>query len=188
MTRKCFFIVLMACVMFCGCASEAKYEELERRVEYLESIHNLNDTASSKFDEGLIEDSASDNEVYRKAQAIDLIYEYDAENGSCTGDYYQLRLWGEKSTFTYYGKDDKKNIYCDFSTDVYYELLDKICSQPLEKYRSKTDSTGKIIYETVPCILSLFLNSSDGSVYLENPENMEEIITMFEKLRDSAKQ
>ena len=62
-------------------------------------------------------------------------------------------------------------------------MLNLVCSQPLEKYESKTDANGKILYETVPCMLSLYLNGSDGSVYFKSPSNMDEIVAKFESMR-----
>ncbi len=172
-----------------GCANDKKIEELEKRIEYLESLHQTDSTTSDVAQNYLIEQESipeTANAEYLKAEAIDLLYDYDTQKDTWTGEYYQLRIWGDKSTFTYYGEGSYDPIYCDFSLNTYYELLNMICVQQVEKYENQTDSNGKILYETVPRMLKLFLNASDGSVCIKEPENMDAIIARFKELKESA--
>ena len=182
-------VVATLCFLLCGCASTQKVDELEKRIEYLESLHGIDsDLASDDVSSELNHEPslASINADYAKAEAIELLYDFDPETKNSNSKYYQLRIWGDKSSFTYYDDGPYNAIYCDFSLDTYYEFLNMICCQPLEKYEPKTDSNGKLLYENVPCIMGLFLNASDGAVYFKDPTNMDEIIARFEELKDSA--
>jgi len=182
-------LVLIICLTVTGCISDKKYDELEKRVSNLEKMVGVsNETiySSTGADEEAIEDHKSE---YLSARGIELLYEFDPETNSWTGQYYQLRLSEDKCTLTYHEKDNyKDDIYCDFSKETYDEFLNMICDQDLEEFESKVDSTGKIIYEQQQYILGLYLNGSHGTTYFKNPQNMDDIIKKFESLRDSAKQ
>lgn len=158
--RICIFIIVL-CLSISGCTSNTPTDST---------------------------DSNSDNSNYRKAKGINLLYEYDMLSKTWTGSYYQLRLWDDKCTLTYFNKDNSKTLYCDFSLDVYNEVIELICSHSLEKYEYPTDSNGKIIYETIPYILELFFGGYERPVLLKDPANMNEIIAKFESLKAAATQ
>lgn len=174
--------VLMLCLLMTGCVSNAKYEELETRVENLERIHGIENSDKDEKNESSNNAEVSDNE-YATAKSINLLYEFDPETNSWRGDYYQLRLEKDKCTLQYHSQEPFEETYTDYSVDKYYEVLNLVCSQPLEKYENKVDDNGKIIYETVPCMLGLYMNGSEGTIYFKTPANMDEIIAKFESMK-----
>lgn len=174
----------------CGCVSDSEYKKLEERVAYLESIHGISINVTEDKEKASAEDRYENDEVdnteYMGAQAIVFAYGFDAQHESFAGDYYQLRLNEDDCTLTYYDVTVGSELRCDFSIDVYDELLRMICNQPLEKYKSPIDENGKILYETVPHILGLYLDGSKGTVYFSDPSNINEIIAKFEELKVAA--
>ncbi|MBQ6076133.1 MAG: hypothetical protein IJK86_08315 [Lachnospiraceae bacterium] len=130
---------------------------------------------------------SSDNSKYKNARGINLLYEYDMQSKTWTGSYYQLKLSDDKCTLIYHEKNSlATDLYCDFSIDVFNEVLSLICSQNPEEYEYQTDSNGKIIYETIPCIIELFFSGYEKNVFLKDPINFDEIIAKFESLKAAA--
>ena len=178
--RKGFICFLaMCCVLMTGCVSDAKYEELESRVENLERIHGIENDSSNEEEGSNVEDNAVPD--YCGVTSITLWYEFDTEQKGGRGDYYQLRLDDDKCTLIYHNRETFEDTYTDYSVDTYNEVLNLVCSQPLEEYKNKADANGKIIYETIPCMLSLYWPGE--SKYYETPANMDEIKAKFEAMK-----
>ena len=183
-------LIITMCIVMTGCVSDKQYEDLEKRVSYLEKVVGVADQSSSSNttnSSSTNSTSKDKNSDYLSAEAIELHYDFDPQSNGTYGKYYQLRMGKDKCTLTYY-EPGQNNVYCDFSKETYNELLNMVCSQELEKFESSSDANGKIVYERQPYILGLYMDGSNGIVYFKNPKNIDQIIAKFESLRDSAKQ
>ena len=121
--------------------------------------------------------------------AIDLYYDYDTGSKSIDGGYYQLRCFGSYCTFYYSGPGMGEEISCNFTMEIYEEMLDLVLSSNPKPYAIRSDENGKITYEVLPSALRLYWGGGKGQQMLcETPENMDEIIARFEELKEAAKE
>lgn len=123
--------------------------------------------------------------------SIDIMYDYDMQSNSWTGDYYELKNRGDHCQFIYHNHNHNtfEGIYCDFSIDIYNEIVDLVLSNTIEEYTLTADEHGKIIYDTVPYIMKLYWSGSDGrQILCKDPKNVTEIISKFEELKQYAQE
>ncbi len=190
--------VLAMCVLITGCVSDSQYAELEEKVGALEKeIESLSERIAAQEQDSQMaapeemheEADKNKNSEYMEACAILFGTDFDPKAQFAEGEQYRLYIDEDKCTLRY---QTSENYYaeiteCDFSKDVFYVLLNTICSQDLEKFENPIDSNGKVIYEIQPYAIGLDMGGRN-EIYFKNPANMDEIIEKFESLRDSALQ
>lgn len=175
-------ITLAMIISLCSCSSDSsRIDELEKRVEVLESIVGVsgndienNSDINADYNENI------ENDIYRNTREIGIFYDFNTKDETNAGKYSVLRLDEKEGVchFTYYGESDA--LVSDYSIDVYNEILDMICSQNLELLQKKTDANGKIIDDVRPYVLRLDNN------YFEEPANMNEILSKFDNFKESS--
>ena len=177
--RIVIITVLVISLLLSSCSSDSRIDELEQRVEVLENAVGITEN-NGEEENATAEGSTSVlSEENRKSKSITLIKDFNNKEETCDGGFCQLYLHDDRCTLLSNGPDNIE-LTCDFSTDVYEEVLDMICSQNLEAYESITDENGKIVDETVPYVLSL------NSGYVKAPSNIDEIVSRFESLKEQA--
>lgn len=173
-------ITLAMIISLCSCSSDSsRIDELEKRVEVLENAVGISESNGDINTANNDELSNTDNEEYRKAKTIMLIKDFNNEEETYEGGYYQLQLIDDRCNF-YYSGADFTSASCDFSKEKFDEVLNMICSQKLEKHESRTDENGKITDEIIPIMLKI------DSDFIEAPANIDEIVATFESFKDQA--
>ncbi len=187
-SKICLLIGLMiSCVALSGCVSDSQYDELEKRVSYLESLQNIEEEKTTVQNETLDEkENTSLNSYFKDATGIALFYEYDTKEDGWHGDYYLIVLRDNKCVFNCLDKKKMETVSCDYSEDIFYEVLDSITSQKIEKYENEIDEKGMIVYETVPRILGVYVDGKEGYVLINDPDNINDIVKKFEDLKNHA--
>lgn len=178
--------IIVSCFSISGCVSNAEYHELEERVAYLESLHNIegeNDISTETITPNSSEDL---NEYLKGATGIMLCYEYNTKENGWNGDYYQIVLREDKSSFAYVERESSEYGNCDFSRETFEDVLGLITNQKLEKYENEIDEKGMIVYKTLPRVLGVYVDGKEGYVLLKDPDNINEIVKKFEELENHA--
>ncbi len=176
-------VLLVFSILLTGCVSDSDYRELEARVSYLESLHS-SETITEPVTGNEVSDSVES--IYSEVKSISFDTEFNTEDSSTWGEVYQLTLKDDKCTLYYLDVKAGKDFLCDFSKEKFYDVLNVVTSCQLEEYESPVDDNGKIVYETVPHMLGLYINPDVGTVYYKDPVNINDIILEFEKLREAA--
>lgn len=177
-------ISLIMIMSLSSCSSNKRIDELEKRVEVLENIVGISgDNTEINTDE---EEGYIDNSKYSDVNGICLIYDFHIDEESWEGEFYQLYYKDDKCKFTYQNQNTGEELYSDYTGDVFNEVLDMIISQNPQEYQSKTDENGKIIYETIPCVIKLYRAGNPNNYYFTDLPNQNEIIEKFEGFKDNA--
>ena len=186
MVKKVVVISAVLCMLLCGCTSNQKIDELERRIEVLENAVGINQNID---DSTITDDSSSnaDNKTssidYEEMREIDLFCDLDTEYYS-SATHYEVVKNSDKCIFTYF-YENGDIASTAFSLDVYNELVDLIEAGNIEEYEEKYDSNGQIVYEKIPYMVFIRVDKS-GSYYLKTPSNIDEIVAKFESLKELA--
>lgn len=133
----------------------------------------------------------NNEELLSMTYSIALFYDVNTKEHSFR-DMYQLNKPNSNNPdicyYTYTQSTPFESGQCDFSPEIFDELIDLLDQNELHKYTDPIDGNGKIIYQTVPRIIGLLNGSGTGYVYIEDPENIEEIVAFFERLTQSARE
>lgn len=133
-------------------------------------------------------------EKCRDSTGICIFKDYNiSTHGTVVGTFAQYQLYYEygenRSHFIYRKIDDNGwpifEKRADFSMDVYNEFIDLICSNgnSLDIYTYAVDQNGKVVDHIVPWAIILGNGYyMDESIILQGPQNLDEILTRFEKL------
>lgn len=170
----------------CGCSSDSRIDELEKRVEVLENAVGINESIDNSNDNSTANIENDTNTInYKDTFTIYLLCDVNT-NGFSYGPYYQVDKQSDNCIFTYDGGADDFASTA-FSLEVFDELVELICANGVEEYENQYDANGKIIYEDLPYVIYLGVGRSDF-YYLKTPSNMNEIVEKFESLKALAKE
>lgn len=181
-------ISLIMLVSLCGCSSDSRIDELEKRVEVLENAVGINENVdnSNTNDNSTANIESDTNTIdYKNTFRICLFCDVNT-NGFYYDTYYEVVKQSDNCIFTYYGKGDDFASTA-FSLEVFDELVELIGATGIEEYEPQYDANGKIIYEDLPYTIQIGVNKSDF-YYLKNPSNLNEIVEKFESLKALAKE
>ena len=177
-------ISLIMILSLSGCSSDSRIDELEQRVEVLESIVGINENP----DNTTVNDNSTANGdtnqiIYNEIKEIYLYCDFDTEYHT-SKTLYELRKDTDKCNFVYtYESGDI--VSCSFSLDVYDEVVSLITASGIEEYEEKYDSNGKLTYEHLPYMLYILADTS-SFYYLKTPSNIDDIVEKFESLKELA--
>lgn len=127
-------------------------------------------------------------EIVQNAIAISLSYDATfQEHGQVkvAGVSCSIRKGTSYSTFRFVGTD-KKPLECEISNATFDEIKDLILSKEIKPYNIPADSSGKLVYETVPVLIAVRKDSTNNPpLYLTEVPNINDIISKLQAIYDS---